>query len=103
MAEVKTAPLQAAHVADKETFLRDRIAGSFRVGPQDSDGELSFWYCCPCGCGAVAPLLSGNGMKPSDSPSWNWNGSTDAPTLHPSVNHVGHWHGWLVDGIWKSC
>lgn len=103
MAEVKTPPVRAQHIADKETFLRDRIAGSFRVGPPDPDGERSFWYCCPCGCGAIAPLLVGAGFKPADTPSWCWTGLTDAPTLMPSVNHVGHWHGWLRGGVWESC
>lgn len=103
MAEIKTEPVGAKHIADKAAFLRERVPGSFRIGPPDSDGELSFWYCCPCGCGAVAPLVAGNNFKPNGGPSWMWNGSTDAPTLHPSVNHVGHWHGWLTDGVWKSC
>lgn len=103
MAEVRTAPVRAHHVPDKDAFLRDRIAGSFHIGAADSDGELSFWYCCPCGCGAVAPLLAGKQFKPSLGPSWLWDGSTDAPTLTPSVNHVGHWHGWLRAGVWESC
>lgn len=32
---------------------------------------------------------------------WSWNGSTDAPTLRPSVLTVGHnWrcHSWITDG-----
>lgn len=93
----------AQHIPDKEAFLERRVAGSFRIGAVDTDGELSFWYCCPCGCGAVAPLLAGNGFKPADGPSWTWNGSVEDPTLHPSVNHIGHWHGWLRNGMWESC
>ncbi len=103
MGEVKTAPVHAAHIADKEEFLRSRVPGSFRVGSPDSDGERSFWYCCPCGCGAVAPLNVGEAFKPAVGPSWSWNGAYDVPTLEPSVNHVGHWHGWLRNGIWESC
>lgn len=103
MAEVRTAPITAQHIADKEAFLRDRVAGSFRVGEIDSDGELSFWYCCPCGCKTIAPLSAGKQFKPADGPSWEWNGSTEAPTLRPSVNHIGHWHGWLRNGVWESC
>lgn len=103
MSEIRTAPLTATHIPDKSEFLARRVAGSFRIGQPDSDGEVSFWYCCPCGCGAVGPLLAGNGFKPDVGPSWMWNGSTDSPTLHPSVNHVGHWHGWLRDGVWTIC
>ena len=105
MREVRTEPLKAENVSDKETFLKDRRPGSFRVTGLDAygEGDGSFWYCCPCGCKSVAPLYIGNGFKPSGGPSWSWNGSTDAPTLEPSVNHVGHWHGWLRAGVWTSC
>jgi hypothetical protein len=103
MAEIKTPPVTARLIADKEEFFRDRVAGSFRIGPADTDGELSFWYCCPCGCRAVAPLIAGNKFKPADGPSWEWDGSTEAPTLTPSVWHKGHWHGHLKAGVWESC
>jgi hypothetical protein len=103
MTEIKTAPLAATHVPDKETFLRRRIPGSYRFTEPDADGELSFWYCCPCGCKAVAPLIAGKGFKPSAGPSWQWNGMVNTPTLEPSVNHIGHWHGWLRNGVWESC
>lgn len=95
--------VKAQHIADKAEFLDRRIAGSFHVSAPDSDGELSFYYCCPCGCERIAPLNAGNNFKPADGPSWNWNGSLSQATLHPSVHHVGHWHGWLTDGEWKVC
>lgn len=107
MAEVKTPPVAARHIPDKTEFQADygmgRVAGSFRVTEPDSDGEQSFWYVCPCGCGSLAPLIVGNGFKPSDGPSWKWNGSLGKPTLKPSVHHRGHWHGYLTDGVWESC
>lgn len=104
MSEVKTQPVQAVCVDDKEAFLRDRKPGSFRlVQHDDAAGELSFWYCCPCGCRAVAPLFVGKGFKPTDGPSWEWDGNAEHPTLVPSVNHIGHWHGWLRAGVWVSC
>ncbi len=53
-------------------------------------------YRCPCGCGSLAPL----DFKPAESPSWNWDGNREAPTLSPSVHHEGHWHGYLRGGIW---
>ena len=86
----------------KREFRRTNIAGSFFVEPH-GDGDFSFWYRCPCGCGLQGPLLVGRERKPDISPSWTWNGSTDKPTLQPSVNHEGHWHGWLIDGEWKVC
>lgn len=94
----------AVHVADRDQFMAGRVAGSFWVGePDTSDGERSFWYCCPCGCGRRAPLTVGENFKPDDGPSWSWNGSRENATLQPSVNHEGHWHGWLIDGEWRSC
>lgn len=34
---------------------------------------------------------------------WHWNGNIEKPTLSPSIHHVGHWHGHLVNGVFKSC
>ena len=102
MTEVKTSPV-TAKLFDKDEFHARRQAGSFYLGDQDTDGEISFWYCCPCGCERVGLLTVGNGFKPEDGPSWSWNGSDEKATLLPSVHHVGHWHGWLTDGIWISC
>lgn len=93
----------AKHFNDRDEFCRRLEPGSFWVSDADSDGERSFWYCCPCGCGRRAPLNVGVGFKPEGGPTWNWNGSTEAATLTPSVYHVGHWHGWLTDGEWRSC
>jgi hypothetical protein len=110
MSEIKTQPIAARHIQNWDDF-RDperpaigKVPGSFRLTDPDSDGEQWFYYCCPCGCGRTAPLMVGNGFKPqADYPTWNWNGSLDKPTLQPSVHHVGHWHGWLRNGVWESC
>lgn len=112
MTEVKTEPVRAQHVPDQDKFRAEssdaRIPGSFRIEDEpDSDGEQTFWYCCPCGCGSIGPLTVGNGFKPphtsENDATWKWNGSLDAPTLEPSVHHRGHWHGWLREGVWVSC
>lgn len=101
MGEVKTEPVPAVHFSDR--FTGEVPPGAFRVDQPDEDGEQAFWYSCPCGCGRIAPLTVGNGFKPADGPSWAWNGSFETPTLTPSVHHVGHWHGWLKNGVWESC
>lgn len=97
-----TQPITARRIVAREVFRDSGIAGSFWIGEPDSDGEVAFWYCCPCGCRQIAPLTVGRGFKPAEGPSWEWNGSKDRPTLSPSVNHTGHWHGWLRDGVWTS-
>lgn len=104
MSEIKTQPVKAIHEPDKDNFLNERIPGSFRLGPDINDNKSRFfWYCCPCGCGNIGALRVGENFKPEDAPSWNWNGSIETPNLTPSVNHVGHWHGWLQNGTWVSC
>lgn len=101
MSEVRLPePVPAIAVAE-EHFRADNVPGSFFLEDQGG-GEFWFWYRCPCGCGYRAPLNVGKNFKPSDTPSWTWNGSLSAPTLHPSVWHRGHWHGWLKDGIWHN-
>ena len=37
--------------------------------------------------------LSGTTEKP-----WNWNGNREFPTITPSINVVGRWHGFLTNG-----
>lgn len=91
--------IKAAYIS-KESFRELKQPGSFYVTEPDSDGEQTFVYHCPCGCGHVGQLNVGKGYKPSFGPSWKWNGSIDKATLEPSVHHIGHWHGWLTDGDW---
>lgn len=30
---------------------------------------------------------------------WGWDGNIEAPTLTPSINCIGHWHGWVRNGM----
>lgn len=34
---------------------------------------------------------------------WTLSGTRERPTLNPSLNWVGMWHGWLRDGFLQSC
>lgn len=34
---------------------------------------------------------------------WQLSGTYEKPTLSPSLNWVGVWHGWLQDGELKEC
>ncbi|WP_375227517.1 DUF6527 family protein [Roseobacter sp. S98] len=88
---------------DPAEFYRRKLPGSFLTEPPDEDGEILFRYFCPSGSGHEGVLVVGNRFKPEGpGPTWHWNGSTSAATLNPSVNHVGHWHGWLRGGYWES-
>lgn len=102
MAEVRTTPVTAQRI-EKPDFHELRTAGSFRVSGKDSDGAQQFWFFCPCGCGHLTWLTVGDKFKPAEGPSWEWDGNLSQPTLSPSVHRVGHWHGWLRNGVWESC
>jgi hypothetical protein len=99
--EVRTAPVKAKRFENVDELT---VPGSFeytRVGDRFPGGMI---YTCPCGCGHQGSLM----FRPVPAqypphPSWEWDGNMDAPTLSPSVHHVGHWHGWLRNGIWESC
>ncbi len=34
---------------------------------------------------------------------WLWDGNETSPTLNPSIHWLGHWHGYLINGVLKSC
>lgn len=92
--------IRAIYFPDEKGLLERRFPGSFTLNERDG-GEFDFIYFCPCGCGHDGRLLVGRIEKPKTVPSWTWNGSFTEPTLSPSVNHVGHWHGWLRGGYWS--
>jgi len=97
MSEVKTAPVKAQRFEDI-----DQVAahpGAFEFFKSGDRYPAGMIFSCPCGCGARSSL----DFRPHASPSWDWDGNWEAPTLSPSVHHVGHWHGWLRAGIWESC
>lgn len=72
----------------------------YKSGDREYAGMI---YCCPCGCGKTGALA----FRPHPSPSWEWDGNMEAPTLSPSVHDISggktHWHGYLRNGIWESC
>ena len=77
------------HIFDKD----QPVPGDFAFY-SDIDGEdAGVLLCCP-GCHNVLSLA----IRSKDRPRWSWDGNRDAPTLNPSINHVGCWHGWLKAG-----
>lgn len=103
MAEVKTKPVPVTLLPDRE--VEDCIvgapAGAIQFFSLHGLNPHSFHFQCPCGCGAVG------GVKVAGEGAWQWNGSREKPTVHPSVllhgNDGPHWHGWLRNGVWESC
>jgi hypothetical protein len=72
----------------------------YRSGDREYAGII---YSCPCGCGKNGVLA----FRPHPSPSWEWDGNKEQPTLSPSVHDIPngktHWHGYLRAGVWESC
>lgn len=97
MTEVKTPPVAATLFGDIDQVHAN--AGAFEYYREGERFPAGMIYCCPCGCGATGALA----FRPHESPSWEWDGNHEKPTLSPSVHHVGHWHGYLRNGVWESC
>lgn len=74
--------------------------GAFEFTIDSNHWVTGMAFRCPCGCGREGYLP----FKPEKSPSWEFNGDVDKPTLKPSVLQVGgcRWHGWLKQGQWHS-
>lgn len=71
----------------------------------NQDGEIvGMIEMCPCGCGATCGI-NFDVPKGRPSPKWTWNGSKDKPTLTPSILRTAgcRWHGFLTDGVFRSC
>lgn len=109
MAEVRLpAPVKATlvddiDIADGEASGAVPGAFEFTLNHGDEMGAppSGMIYVCPCGCGR-AGFLGFRGRSNPERPSWIWDGNREAPTLSPSVHHVGHWHGYLRGGYWTQ-
>lgn len=78
------------------------------------DSKVGVIFDCPCqsdSCewgGKIAisfknPIF-GNPEPVSDEKLWQRTGETfETLTLSPSIHCVGHWHGWLQNGVLTSC
>lgn len=91
----------AYYKTDDSDFLVDKDESIVPRGSWTYDGDY-FTFVCPCGCKRVVDIRAGLSEKPAKEPSWQFDGNYESATLHPSVNIVGHWHGWLRNGWWEQ-
>lgn len=68
---------------------------------RSTDGRVKwihFWpWDSPCAISAaISPQRNASGA------TWTLSGTDDKPTLYPSVNVNGIWHGFLTGGIAKQ-
>jgi hypothetical protein len=86
-----------------ESIENVQIPGAFSYWTDSSGTIRGMMYRCPCGCTRLGGLAfnppTEDDLKYSRA-TWNWNQNKEAPTLTPSIHHVGHWHGFLTNGIW---
>jgi hypothetical protein len=83
--------------------------GDFYITPENEAdfGCRRIYFMCPCGkCDGIAGLagirVRSDGTK--ENYCWAWNRDEQKPTCTPSINIAnGHWHGYLTDGVFKSC
>jgi hypothetical protein len=59
------------------------------------DEDSCLYMVAPTGDRFAVPIAKGLG---GSEPRWRWDGNRERPTLDPSINYVGRWHGWLRDG-----
>jgi hypothetical protein len=90
---------------DGQHFLSNQAPGTISWSNwYNSDEVAGCFYVCPCGCRVVGFLSVRSAMR-QESPSWEWNGDKDKPTMKPSIQKTSpcKWHGYLTDGVFKSC
>lgn len=71
------------------------MQGQFEV-IEEPNQQRRMWLVCP-GCANVLAIAIRPVVDGSDQ-SWELSGTEELPTLLPSLNHVGCWHGWLRNG-----
>lgn len=78
-------------------WCQDRLQGGEFEWSLDAAGmKVGLRIACP-GCKSVC-------ATPFQGPvAWQWDGNEEKPTITPSINHVGCWHGWLKEGVLQPC
>ncbi len=87
-----------------DLFDGENRPGSFKPYSTQQNSPAGINFICPCGCGEIGRV---NFALPGQEGGWSWNGDLDKPTVQPSVyfnrGRPGEWHGYLTDGVWRSC
>ena len=94
-----------ATLASLEAEFINWTATGFKHGPTCTQGVI---FDCPCGlpCGKILvwfenPIRSTVPAPPTAQPLPRWRrlgDSIETLSLQPSINVVGHWHGWVMAG-----
>lgn len=78
------------------------MSEAFEFAGDDGNGNPKWmWFRCQnksaedgdqC-CVALRPS-----QKNAVGASWQWDGNKEKPTITPSINCAGCWHGWIRNG-----
>lgn len=91
------APIPMKRIANKGDV---HIVGEFAWS--EENGKRYIAVALPGGDtsnGYVLNYLRVGGESNSPGVHWGWDGNEDAPTLTPSLHCIGHWHGWVRNGM----
>lgn len=74
---------------------------------ENSEGKIvGISICLPMagnrGCSFGGMDIVRTAAEKKGTACWIWNGSIEKPTLTPSINWKGHWHGYLTNGRFTS-
>jgi len=76
-----------------DDWLKLQVGDYFK----DQDGK---WWCCPPNVDPMGPIT----LQRHPTVKWDVKENADGTiTVSPSINVQGHWHGFLVNGIFKEC
>ncbi len=97
-------PVPAKLIEDYDNM---KSPGDFMLHTSIDSGEkvTGMVFVCPCGCGRKGGLQFDGPFVTQNRPKWVWNGNREKPTLTPSIQQLSgcKWHGFLTDGVFKSC
>jgi hypothetical protein len=82
--------------------LRPDLAPGTAEWCNGQDGAVAaLLFICPCGCARLGALTVN--PKPG-AKGWAWDGNREKPSLLPSIQKTSPcgWHGYLIDGVFRS-
>ncbi len=90
------------HRAERPESVWDLAIGEYYFGI-DGQGQRFFTGMLPGQTVCIIPLRPVITAGLNGGRYWDWDGNEDKPTLTPSINAVGSWHGWVRAGRMASC
>lgn len=92
--------MKARHVPGLAELLGEPeryTPGDFDVVTSGQNGAARtfLWFVCPGPCRGLSAIALVTGPP---GRTWQWDGNLVSPTLTPSIDHAGCWHGWLRGG-----